>query len=41
MLLIDAANVVGSSPTGSWRDRAGGSSHIRTDACEMQQPPDG
>lgn len=28
MLLIDAANVVGSRPTGWWRDRAGAARHL-------------
>src|SRR5688572_9337770 len=28
MLLIDAANVVGSRPTGWWRDRAGAARHF-------------
>jgi hypothetical protein len=38
VLVVDAANVVGSRPTGWWRDRAGAArdlvAHVRAAACD-------
>ena len=40
MLLVDAANVVGSRPDGGWRDRAGAASRLveRLRASSLERP---
>lgn len=40
LLLIDAANVVGSRPTGWWRDRAGAARDLveRIEAAQLPEP---
>ena len=34
MLLVDAANVIGSRPTGWWRDRAGAARQLVDQLCD-------
>ena len=40
LIVVDAANVIGSRPDGWWRDRAGAARRLLTSLAEYQKHPD-